>query len=207
MNRRQFSSLAALALGGTIHSRALASLMDSDTKHIFLRSAYTSATGATTFSDEQRAMVSIVCEAIIPETDSPGAIIAKVPRFIELIAGDWMTARERSDFFSGLLEIDQLAMSQHQQAFANCSDDHKINVLEQMEDAADSHPWYNLGAASGFKTSAPFIAIIKELTIFGFFMSEIGSTQVLRMNHFPGRFEGDIPLDKDISSWTSVPLM
>jgi hypothetical protein len=196
-----------LALGGTIHSRALASLMDSDNKHIFLRNAYTSTGDATLFSAKQHAMVTIVCEAIIPETDSPGAIIAKVPRFIELIANDWMTDHERSDFLAGLLEIDQLAVSQHQQAFANCSDDQKINVLKQMEDAADSHPWYNLGAASGFETSAPFIAIIKELTIFGFFMSEIGSTQVLRMNHIPGRFEGDIALDKNISSWASVPLM
>lgn len=206
MNRRQFSSLAALALGGTIHSRALASLMDSDAKHIFLRDAYTAAS-ATTFSGKQRAMVTAVCEAIIPETDSPGATIAKVPRFIELIAGEWMTDQERGEFFAGLLEIDQLAMSQYQQGFANCSDDQKITVLEQMEDASDNHPWYNLGAASGFETSAPFIAIIKELTIFGFFMSEVGSTQVLRMNHFPGRFEGDIPLDQDASSWASVPLM
>jgi gluconate 2-dehydrogenase gamma chain len=206
MNRRQFSSLAALALGGTIHSHALASLMDSDTKHIFLRDAYTAA-NATTFSGEQRAMVTVVCEAIIPETDSPGATIAKVPRFIELIAGEWMTNQERNEFFAGLLEIDQLATNQYQQSFANCSDKQQITVLEQLEDASDHHPWYKLGAASGFETSAPFIAIIKELTIFGFFMSEVGSTQVLRMNHFPGRFEGDIALDKDASSWTSVPLM
>jgi hypothetical protein len=98
-------------------------------------------------------------------------------------------------------------MSQYQQGFANCSDDQKVTVLEQMEAASDNHPWYNLGAASGFETSAPFIAIIKELSIFGLFMSEVGSTQVLRMNHFPGRFEGDIPLDQDASSWASVPLM
>jgi hypothetical protein len=206
MNRRQFSSLAALALGGTIQSRALASLMDSEAKHIFLRDAYTTAS-ATTFSGEQRAMVTVICEAIIPETESPGATIANVPKFIELIAGEWMTDQERSEFFAGLLEVNQLAMSQYQQAFVDCSDDQKITVLEQLEDASDHHPWYNLGAASGFETSAPFIAIIKELTIFGFFMSEVGSTQVLRMNHFPGRFEGDIALDKDASSWTSVPLM
>lgn len=206
MNRRQFSSLAALALGGTIHSRALASLMDSDAKHIFMRDAYTSAS-ATTFSVGQRAIIAAICEAIIPETDSPGAIVAKVPEFIELIAGEWMTTEERDELFAGLLESDQLAMNKYQQEFSSCSNEQQVSLLEQMEDASDNHPWYNLGAASGFETSAPFIAIVKELTIFGFFMSEVGSTQVLRMNHFPGRFEGDIALDKDASSWTSVPLM
>ena len=206
MNRRQFSSLAALVLGGTIHSRALASLMDSDAKHIFLRDAYTDANTAT-FSAEQRALVTAVSDAIIPETDSPGATIAKVPWFIDLITGQWMTTEERDEFFAGLLEINQLAKNQYQQGFTNCSAQQKITVLEQMEDAADGHPWYKLGAASGFEIRAPFIAIIKELTIFGFFMSEVGSTQVLRMNHIPGRFEGDIPLGWDDSSWTPVPLM
>jgi hypothetical protein len=206
MNRRQFSSLAALALGGTIHSRALASLMDSDTKHIFSRDAYTVASPST-FTPEQRALVAAVCEAIIPETDSPGAVAAKVPTFIELITVDWMTEQERAEFFTGISEIGQLATSKYQQNFSACNSDQQVAILEQMENSADDHPWYELGAGSGFEINAPFIAIIKELTIFGFFMSEVGSTQVLRMNHFPGRFEGDIALDKDASSWTSVPLM
>jgi hypothetical protein len=71
MKRRQLFSKAVLAVSVTIDSLTLASIMDIDTKQILLRSTYILASSAITFSDEQRAIVSILCQTTISETGSP----------------------------------------------------------------------------------------------------------------------------------------
>jgi hypothetical protein len=40
----------------------------------------------------------------------------------------------------------------------------------------------------------PFILTMKELTLLGFFTSEVGTTQILQYLPVPGRLQGCIPL-------------
>ena len=76
--------------------------------------------------------------------------------------------------------------------------------MEALEDAASDSPWYAYANVQrDFISDAPFICQIKELTIWGFFTSEVGGTQVLRYEAMPMRFDGDIPLGADESSWSS----
>jgi gluconate 2-dehydrogenase gamma chain len=71
-----------------------------------------------------------------------------------------------------------------------------------LEDAASDSPWYTFANVQReFISDAPFICQIKELTIWGFFTSEVGGKQVLRYNPMPMYFDGDIPLGTEESSW------
>ena len=47
-----------------------------------------------------------------------------------------------------------------------------------------------------------FFRLIKELTVLGYFTSEIGATQSLSHISIPGKYEGCIPLKKDQKSWS-----
>ncbi|WP_257087654.1 gluconate 2-dehydrogenase subunit 3 family protein [Sphingobacterium sp. E70] len=40
--------------------------------------------------------------------------------------------------------------------------------------------------------------MFKQLTLLGYFSSEIGHKQALRYNQAPGRYEGDVPYKKGI---------
>jgi hypothetical protein len=45
--------------------------------------------------------------------------------------------------------------------------------------------------------------MMKELTLWGFFSSEIGATQALRYVAIPGRYEGCIPYKKGDKAWAT----
>ena len=66
----------------------------------------TASSSASAFSDAQRRIVSAVAEVIIPRTDTPGAIDAGVPHFIELMVADWLNDQERDIFFAGLKRLE-----------------------------------------------------------------------------------------------------
>ena len=49
--------------------------------------------------------------------------------------------------------------------------------------------------------AAHYFRLMKELTLLGYFTSEIGSTQARRYAAVPGRFDGCIPYKKGDKAW------
>ena len=47
----------------------------------------------------------------------------------------------------------------------------------------------------------PFFQRMKELTVTGYFTSEIGATKALEYLPIPGKFEGCIPLKPNQKAW------
>jgi hypothetical protein len=157
----------------------------------------------TFFTPSQRAVVTAIAEQVIPKTDSPGASDAGVPRFIELMVADWFNDDERKLFMDGLADLQRRADG----GFANLSPAAQLTLLEQMEEETADASWYDMGnVLRVWDDSAPFICQFKELTIFGFFTSEAGGTQVLRHNPMPMKFDGDYPLSPDESTWSGGNL-
>jgi len=54
------------------------------------------------FSAPQRSLVAAISECIVPTTDTPGAIAAGVPAFIEMMIADWYQPTDRQEFLDGL---------------------------------------------------------------------------------------------------------
>lgn len=158
------------------------------------------------FSSEQRALVAAISETIIPRTDTPGAQDARVPKFIELIFADWMQPDERQSFLKGLEDVNAVAKSSHGTAFASLTAPQQLTLLEAIEDEVD-HPWLELGGPSFTDAEVPedipFILVVKELTVIGFFMSKEGATQVLNINPM-GDLVADKPLSPNDSSWAET---
>jgi len=50
---------------------------------------------------------------------------------------------------------------------------------------------------------AHYFRMVKELTILGYFSSEIGCTQAVRYIEVPGAFHADIPYKKGEPAWYS----
>ncbi|HIC62851.1 MAG TPA: gluconate 2-dehydrogenase subunit 3 family protein, partial [Gemmatimonadetes bacterium] len=59
------------------------------------------------FTSQQRETIEALSELIIPTTDTPGAITAEVPEFIELIVAEWYDTDDRERFMRGLTEVDE----------------------------------------------------------------------------------------------------
>jgi hypothetical protein len=131
-----------------------------------------------------RALVA-ACEAILPASDTPGATAAGVDRFIDTMLADWYPARERDAVLAGLRSLDAHSRERHGQEFAEIPAEDRAALLSTLDEEARSSE----------KGQALWFAQLKELTIWGYFTSEIVVTQVLHESPLgPGRYEGCVPL-------------
>jgi len=156
------------------------------------------------FSPVQREIVAAMAEVIIPRTETPGAIDARVPAFLELMVAYWLNDEERAIFSDGLRDIETRIPAEYGKPFNQLSAQQQLQIMEALEDAASASPWYEFGNVQReYISDAPFICQFKELTVWGFFTSEEGGSQVLRYDPMPMFFNGDMPLAPDESSWTT----
>ncbi len=201
MNRREFLQCAALAISGTSAAQLGFALTEEQQVYLATAPDYVSAK-VDYLSPAQRRIIAAMAEIIIPRTDTPGAIDAGVPKFIELMAADWLNDQERTIFEAGLADIETRIPAEYGASFDKLEGDVQLEIMEALESDASDSPWYEFGNIQrDFISDAPFICQLKELTIYGFFTSEVGASQVLRYNPMPMRFDGEFPLAKDDSSW------
>ncbi|MEL7113627.1 MAG: gluconate 2-dehydrogenase subunit 3 family protein, partial [Pseudomonadota bacterium] len=57
--------------------------------------------GSDLFFENEKDAVAALCETIIPTTDTPGAIAAGVPDYIEFMLSEWYDKEERTRFLVG----------------------------------------------------------------------------------------------------------
>jgi len=100
-------------------------------------------------ADQQRAL-SLIAELILPRTDTPGAIDAGVPAFIELMLSDWYTPEERAPLLDGLLALDAACRQAHGRPFIDCT-------------AEQQH------AAFAATEGGEMFSLLKQLTVLGYY--------------------------------------
>jgi len=137
-------------------------------------------------------LVATVAEHIIPQTDTPGARAAGVHRFVDTLLSDHYPATERDRFLAGLADVDARAQSAHGRPFRQCSPEQRIALLGEMDARA---------FASSRGEDGWFFRRLKELTIVGYYTSEIGAMQELHVSPF-GAYRGDIPYASVRRAWS-----
>jgi gluconate 2-dehydrogenase gamma chain len=207
MNRREFLQCAAILISGASVSQLAFSLTAE--QQTFLANAPNYNSGKVDyFSAAQRKIIAAMTEVIIPRTDTPGAVDASVPHYIELMVAQWLTDEERTLFNAGLTDIETRIPQEYGSSFDQLDAKQQLKIMEALEDAASDSSWYEFGNVQRvYVSDAPFICQLKELTIWGFFTSQEGGSQVLRYDPMPMYFDGDIPLGAQESSWSPTFLI
>ena len=203
MNRREFLQCTAILFSGG--SAAHLGFALNDEQRTFLAGAPNYSDQKLTYlSPEQRSTLAAMTEIIIPRTETPGAIDAGVARYIELMVQQWMNKQERQIFDEGLAQLMNSVQQKFDKPFEQLDSKTQLAIMEDLEAEASDSSWYDMGnTMRDFVNDAPFICQVKELTIWGFFTSEVGGTQVLRYKPMPMTFESDIPLGPDDGSWSA----
>lgn len=133
------------------------------------------------FSDGQRALLDALCERIIPTTDTPGAKDAGVTSYIEMIVDEYYEPDESEGFLDDLRAVDGYAREQDRAPFAGLTPERQdaiISLAEQQQlDGTDDD----------------FFETIKQLTVTGYYTSEIGMTVERVYLPTPGRYDGAYP--------------
>ncbi|PAX07751.1 gluconate 2-dehydrogenase subunit 3 family protein [Sphingomonas lenta] len=139
------------------------------------------APSAPVFAGPQRALVTALSERIIPTTDTPGAIAAGVPAYIEKLLADWALPGEKTPILAGLDALDARSRADFRVAAAQASPAQQDALLTlSMNDQVPG-------------AGAKFFEALRQLVITGYYTSEIGITQERVYVPVPGRYDGAHP--------------
>lgn len=137
-------------------------------------------------------------ELLLPATDTPGAKAARVNEFIDHILADWYSEQDRTHFLDGLSGMDARSQKLFSKDFVALSSEQQAEVFQILGDEL-ALALEALGSAPpGYRGEAPgpennFYVMFRELTLTGYFTSEIGATQQLHEVIIPGHFDGCTP--------------
>ena len=174
MTRRAALKRAALFLGVALTPSLIANV---------LQAAATPGAKAVFLSPAQLDLVTAIAERILPLTDTPGATDVGVPAFVDLMLGKYSTESERQVFTAGLDEVNAASLASHAQSFVKISAAQQDAILMKI-------------AVASQKKEKTFFHQIKELTVVGYFTSEIVGRTVLHYDPVPGRFQGCVPISE-----------
>ena len=154
------------------------------------------ATPNLLFNRADVAMLAEIAETILPETDTPGARAAGVGPFIAQMVVDTYYDPERRIFRQGLRTINERSRAAHGGEFMALTPEQRFALLETLD--AEQHAYMSDKAV---EEPAHFFRMIKELTLLGYFTSEIGYTQAMRYAETPGRFDPCAPYRPGEKIW------
>ncbi|MBK5294989.1 MAG: gluconate 2-dehydrogenase subunit 3 family protein [Acidobacteriia bacterium] len=115
---------------------------------------------APVLDPEQSKLVAALVDLIIPRTDTPGAVDAGVPAYVNRHLENNPAQQPR--FGAGLRAVDEQSHLQFKQPFAGLRPEQQTAILQSMSDRKD-----------------PFFKFIKDLTIDGYYSSREGLAQEL----------------------------
>lgn len=217
MDRRQAVKNVAFLIGGALSATTLASILE----------GCASPQNANIFSKEELDLITEIADVILPTTaHSPGAKAAGVGPFIPMMIQDCYPPEVGNIFKEGLKDVEQRSSKKFNKNFASLSADHKIAIIEEVrqktiedqkiereERAAEEdlviqqraaepkRPGASVGVVDKPKSKSYFFAIIRDLSILGFFTSEVGATQAYAFNEIPGRYDGCVDLKPGQKLW------
>jgi glucoside 3-dehydrogenase (cytochrome c) hitch-hiker subunit len=158
------------------------------------------------FSTDEIAFLDEVADTILPETSTPGAKAAKVGAFMAVMVVDTYEPRDQQVFRDGMKQLDEACRSMHGASFMKATPPQRLALLERL-DQEQKASMDAREAARGTSTSedadtpAHYFRMMKELTLLGYFTSEIGYTRAMRYAESPGRFDPCVPYTAGEPAW------
>lgn len=143
-------------------------------------------------STAQIELLAELADTIIPTTDTPGAKAAGVHDFIALAVEACFPPQQRDQFWADLNAVEEKCQREMSQSYLQFNDNERFQMMTQLE------------AAPAKNGQPQFFQLLKELTLHGYFTSEIGATQALNYDPVPGVWIPDLSIDGNTKAWTSM---
>lgn len=195
INRREAIRRVALLMGGAVSAPAILGVLAGCSAEPGADAAGTDKDAEwkpTFLTPAQAVLVAEVAEIMIPRTDTPGAKDVGIASFIDKMLKDAYPKDDQDRFFAGLADLEAQAKREHGRAFLDLEPTLRAALVKQVHDpAVEVDRKATLPVA---ERGRPFILMMKELTLLGYFTSEPGATQVLQYRPVPGAYHACVPL-------------
>ncbi len=218
MDRRELLKMVALATGGMVVGG-----------EFLLSGCKNNNAGEASFSPENIAFLDEVGETILPTTAaSPGAKATQIGQFMKTFVNDCYEPEDQKIFKDGIGKINDESKKKFDKDFMQLSPQQKTDLLTQLDNAAkienkqtqayfDSMTMVQNEAqtmkqnfegkdqhATKYRANPTYyFALMKQLTLLGYFTSKLASNTALRYEAVPGRYDGDYPYKKGDKAWAT----
>ena len=188
MNRREAISAVSLLLGGTI--------VGADLFLSGCRNPDTKVGEELTFDKDKIAFLDEIGETILPATTTPGAKAAKIGEYMQVIVKDCYENKNQKIFMEGLTKINDASKKKFDKSFMQADAKQRTALLVELDNEQKEYM-----KKKESNESSHYFRMMKELTLLGYFTSEIGCTQALRYVDVPTKYEGCVPYKKGDRAW------
>jgi len=142
---------------------------------------YEEVTSTTFFTPEEMATITILADIIVPKDDVSGsASDAKVPEFIEFIVKD--IPEHQVPMRGGLRWLDLQSLKRTEKAFKDASREQQIALVDAIA--------YPDKAAPDMKQGVSFFNKMRDLTLTGFYTTEMGGKDLGYIGNRPNQWNG-----------------
>lgn len=138
----------------------------------------------TPLSPGHKALLTAIADRIIPPTDTPGAAQAGVGDFIEMMFQHFYVPEERQRLIKAVDQFDADAVRSHGKRFGALTPEVKDRLLQDWTEGK-------------LKDVDPLrFEEVKQLTLSGYYSSEVGMTEEQVYLPVPGSYDGAYPYEK-----------
>jgi hypothetical protein len=168
------------------------------------------------FGPDHVAFLNEVADTILPTTSSPGAKAANVGQFMAVMVRDCYTRADQKTFLEGIKKLNDAGQKQFSGKFMDLTDQQRTDLLVALDKEQkdftthrnkqlDADKLKHTGDTKYKALELPhhYFRMMKELTLLGYFTSEIGATKALRYIAIPGRYDGCVPYKKGDKAWAT----
>ncbi len=194
VDRRVFLQRAAWVLGAALSPGCVGAVVGRDPDELL-------RTDIRLLDASQAAILERMVDRILPATDTPGALDAEVPAFVDFVLAGGASEAHRQRIAKGLEALDARARERHGAGFASLDGEAADALLKETEDQEFAAAPPGAGLPFGPPTEKPFFGSIKEWTVVGFMTSEVGATAMRTHSHVPGRFDGCAAVEPGQRPW------
>lgn len=133
------------------------------------------------FTEAEMATITILADIIIPKDEVSGsASDAKVPDFIEFIVKDMPD--NQTPMRGGLRWLDMQCLKKYEKAFANCSPQQQIEMVDAIAYPKKAKPEMAQGVS--------FFSLMRNLTASGFYSTKMGGEDIGYKGNVPNQWNG-----------------
>ncbi|MDQ6845858.1 MAG: gluconate 2-dehydrogenase subunit 3 family protein [Bacteroidota bacterium] len=185
MNRREAVQHISLLLGGTIVGSTF-----------FLSGCKTETKSGKTFSEDDVVLLDEISDTILPPTKTPGAKAAGVGKFMTVMVNDCYDEQDQTIFHEGMNKLNDAADKKYNTSFLKLNPQQRNEFLVSLDKEQQEYM-----KNKKKEDRSHYFRMMKELTLLGYFTSEIGCKQAMRYIETPGRYDGCVPYAKGDKAW------
>jgi hypothetical protein len=145
------------------------------------------------YDAKQYKLVSILCNLIIPETNTQGALAVGVPLLMDTLYAEWASEDTQAKHKDAQVQVQQALDKLAGQDFNSASVKVQLAALNMLDEQAFSN---NTSAAGSYRG-------IKSLIARFYYFSEVGASKELRYELVPGKWEPCVPMEEIGRTWSA----